>query len=32
MLVDVSGSTTWDYDRRGRVTQETKAISGRFVN
>jgi len=27
-MVDVSGSTTWDYDARGRMTQETKAITG----
>ncbi|MEJ5310984.1 MAG: carbohydrate binding domain-containing protein, partial [Anaerolineae bacterium] len=27
-MTDGSGSTTWTYDTRGRVTQETKTISG----
>jgi len=27
-MTDGSGSTTWSYDARGRVTQETKTISG----
>jgi YD repeat-containing protein len=27
-MVDASGSSTWDYDSRGRVTQETKTNSG----
>ncbi|MCW5852069.1 MAG: RHS repeat protein, partial [Anaerolineae bacterium] len=27
-MVDGSGSTNWVYDQRGRVTKETKAISG----
>ncbi len=27
-MTDGSGSTTWFYDERGRVTSETKAISG----
>ncbi len=27
-MTDGSGSTTWTYDRRGRVTQESKTITG----
>ncbi|MFZ2095400.1 MAG: RHS repeat-associated core domain-containing protein [Anaerolineales bacterium] len=27
-MVDISGSTTWDYDSRGRLIKETKAITG----
>jgi RHS repeat-associated protein len=28
MMADVSGTTTWAYDQRGRVTSETKAVTG----
>jgi YD repeat-containing protein len=33
-MEDASGSTSWDYDSRGRVTKETKTISnsGTFVS
>ena len=27
-MTDASGSTTWSYDARGRMTQESKAITG----
>jgi YD repeat-containing protein len=28
MMADVSGTTTWAYDQRGRVTSETKTVTG----
>jgi hypothetical protein len=27
-MTDASGSATWKYDNRGRVTEETKSITG----
>jgi RHS repeat-associated protein len=27
-MTDASGSTTWDYDSRGRMTSETKTVTG----
>lgn len=31
-MMDVSGSTSWDYDARGRMISETKAITGGRTN
>jgi RHS repeat-associated protein len=28
VMTDASGSTTWDYDSRGRMTSETKTVTG----